>query len=134
MIRFFLGAVHQTLFDAERKTSDPKDMSLIGLRLDRFFGPSVYVTGQAHAAHTGHAGGYAMGLLGVGFEHSLEGSGRLSFAAEVVGGGSGGGGVDVGGGGTLQAQAGLYLRRVRSEAPPSASLGLHALHAILQRA
>ncbi len=110
LAKWRLGAVHQTVFDAERITSDPEDMSLIGLRLDRFFGPSVYVTGQAYGAYTGHAGGYAMGLLGVGLERSLGEPSGLSFALEVAGGGSGGGKVDVGGGGTIQAQAGLYLR------------------------
>lgn len=110
LARLRLGAIHQTVFDAQRKASDPEDMSLIGLRFDRFFRPWVYVTGQAYAAHTGHAGGYAAGLLGVGFEHPLGGSETLSFAAEVTGGGSGGGGVDVAGGSTFQAQGGLHWR------------------------
>lgn len=120
LAKWRLGAVQQTVFDAKRKASDPETMSLIGLRFDRFFWPAVYVTGQAYAAHTGHAGGYAMGLLGVGVEHPLGGSEGLSFAAEVTGGGSGGGGVDVAGGSTFQAQGGLYWR---TKAGPVIHLG-----------
>ena len=51
-------------------------MNLIGLRFDLFFRPWVYVTGQAYGAHTGNAGGYAMGLLG-----------DLIFKKESMGGG-----------------------------------------------
>ncbi|MFH1764457.1 MAG: hypothetical protein ABIF09_09720 [Gemmatimonadota bacterium] len=110
LARWRLGAIHQTVFDAQRKASDPEDMSLIGLRFDRFLRPWFYITGQAYAAHTGHAGGYAIGLLGVGFAHPLGSPEPLSFPAEAPGGGSGGGGVDVAGGATFQAQGGLHWR------------------------
>ncbi len=108
--RWRVGLSHQTVSRAERKARDPRTMNLIGLRIDRFLGPSLYLTGQAYGAHSGGAGGYAVGLLGVGLERPLPGSESLSASAEVTGGASGGGGVDVGGGSTLQAQAGLHWR------------------------
>ncbi len=110
LAKWRLGAVHQTVLDAKRKASDPENLNLIGLRFDRFFEPWLYVTGQALAAHSGHAGGYAMGLLGLGVEHRLDTSEAVSVAAELTGGGSGGGGVNVGGGSTFQAQAGIHIR------------------------
>ena len=108
--RWRVGVSHQTVPGAERKGRDPKAMSLLGLRIDRFLGPNLYLTGQAYGAHSGEAGGYASGLMGAGMERPLPALESLSASAEVTGGASGGGGVDVGGGSTLQAQVGLHWR------------------------
>lgn len=103
------GVVHSNL-DAARKDGNGRDLSLVGLKLEKFLSPSVYLTGQAHGAFAGGAGGYAAGLIGAGWEMPLRADGRLSFNAELSVGAAGGGSVDVGAGAVLQPQVGLGWR------------------------
>ncbi len=105
----FLG-VQQTVLDAARKDGSNQTLSLIGLKLEKFLTDAVYLTGQAHGAYTGDAGGYAVGLVGAGWEIPLREDGRLSFNVEFAAGAAGGGGVDVGGGAIVQPQLGLTWR------------------------
>lgn len=107
LARWRLAGVHQTHFAAARKNGSEQDLSLVGLKIEKRLTESVYLTGQAHAAYTGDAGGYAVGLIGAGWEIPLREDGRLSFNAEFAVGASGGGGVDVGGGAIIQPQLGL---------------------------
>jgi hypothetical protein len=104
-----LGVQHTSLA-AARKTSGDQDLSLVGLKIEKFLTDAFYLTGQAHGAYAGDAGGYAVGLIGAGWEIPLREDGRLSFNAEVAAGAAGGGGVDVGGGAILQPQIGLTWR------------------------
>ncbi len=82
----------------------------MGLKIEKFLTQSVYLTGQAQGAFAGDAGGYAVGLIGAGWEIPLREDGRLSFNAEFAAGAAGGGGVDVGGGAIIQPQLGLTWR------------------------
>ncbi len=110
LAKWRLASVLHTNLDAARKGGSEQDLSLVGLKLEKFVVPSVYLTGQAHGAYAGGAGGYAVGLIGAGWEIPLRADGRLSFNAEVSAGASGGGGVDVGGGAVVQPQVGLAWR------------------------
>ena len=110
LAKWRLVGVQQTSFDAARKDGSNQDLSLIGLKIEKFLTDSLYLTGQAHGAYTGDAGGYAVGLIGAGWEIPLREDGRLSFNAEVAAGAAGGGGVDVGGGAIIQPQVGLTWR------------------------
>lgn len=101
------AAVQQTNLDAARKPGHGQNMSLVGLKMEKFLTDSVYLTGQAHGAYTGDAGGYAVGLIGAGWEIPLRQDGRLSFNAEVTAGAAGGGGVDVGDGAIIQPLVGV---------------------------
>jgi hypothetical protein len=103
------GAQH-TYFAGARKTGGEQNLSLFGLKIEKSLTNSVYLTGQAHAAYTGGAGGYAVGLIGGGWEIPLREDGRLCLNAEVSAGAAGGGGVDVGGGAIVQPQVGLTWR------------------------
>jgi hypothetical protein len=105
----FLG-VQQSVLDAARKDGSHQTLGLIGLKLEKFLTDAVYLTGQAHGAYTGDAGGYAVGLVGAGWEIPLREDGRLSFNVELAAGAAGGGGVDVGGGAIVQPQLGLTWR------------------------
>jgi hypothetical protein len=107
LAKWRLVGVHQTNFAAARKNGNEQDLSLAGLKIEKLLTDSFYLTGQAHAAYTGDAGGYAVGLIGAGWEIPLREDGRLSFNAEFAVGASGGGGVDVGGGAIIQPQLGL---------------------------
>jgi len=110
LAKWRLVGVQNTSFDAARKNGSNQDLSLVGLKIEKFLTDSFYLTGQAHGAYAGDAGGYAVGLIGAGWEIPLREDGRLSFNAEFSVGASGGGGVDVGGGAIIQPQVGLSWR------------------------
>jgi len=107
LAKWRLAGAHQTYLAAARKNGSDQDLSLVGLKIEKLLTDSFYLTGQAHGAYTGDAGGYAVGLIGAGWEIPLREDGRLSFNAEFALGASGGGGVDVGGGAIIQPQLGL---------------------------
>ncbi len=79
--------------------------TLIETSVDLFVGKHLYLTGNAQTVAGGHAGGYAIGLMGLGYEFPL--GNRLSASVEGMLGAAGGGGVDTGGG--LVAAAKLEL-------------------------
>lgn len=110
LARWRLVGVQHTSLDAARKSSSNQDLSLVGLKIEKFLTDSFYLTGQAHGAYAGDAGGYAVGLIGAGWEIPLREDGRLRFNAEFAAGAAGGGGVDVGGGAIIQPQVGLTWR------------------------
>lgn len=110
LAKWRFAAVQHTSLDATRKPGYKQDLSLVGLKFEKFLTDSVYFTGQAHGAYTGDAGGYAVGLIGAGREIPLRQDGRLSFNAEVTVGAAGGGGVDVGGGAIIQPLLGVAWR------------------------
>lgn len=113
LAKWRLAGVQHTSFDTARKTGSNQNLSLVGLKIEKFLTDSLYLTGQAHGAYTGDAGGYAVGLIGAGWEIPLREDGRLSFNAEVAAAAAGGGGVDVGGGAIVQPQVGLTWRLSR---------------------
>jgi hypothetical protein len=79
-------------FSAARRDGSRRDLSLDVLRIDRFLTPNVYLSGQAHSAFAGNAGGFTSAFLGAGWWQPL--SPRWYVAAEVLAGAAGGGGVD----------------------------------------
>jgi len=110
LAKWRLTGTLSTSFAAARKNGSDQDLSLMGLKIEKFLTQSVYLTGQAQGAFAGDAGGYAVGLIGAGWEIPLREDGRLSFNAEFAAGAAGGGGVDVGGGAIVQPQLGLTWR------------------------
>ncbi|MBV9890611.1 MAG: hypothetical protein JO090_06975 [Rhizobacter sp.] len=79
-------------YDAARKDGTTREMSLATLRIDRFLSANIYLSGQAHTAFAGSAGGFTSAFLGAGWWQPL--SPRWHLAAELLGGAAGGGGVD----------------------------------------
>ncbi|AKF24078.1 hypothetical protein YH65_00630 [Sulfurovum lithotrophicum] len=71
-------------------------VDLLGFAIDRYMNENCYLTGQTFWAYNGDAGGYAEGIMGVGY-HS-DPHGKFSLYAEALGGVGGGGGIDIGGG------------------------------------
>ena len=69
---------------------------LIESSVDLFVGKYLYLTGNAQTVAAGHAGGYAVGLMGLGYEFPL--SPRWSASVEGMLGAAGGGGIDTRGG------------------------------------
>lgn len=89
---------------AARRDGTKRSMQNIGFKLKRELEQGLYLTGQAHSALGGGAGGYSVGLFGMGWESS-EVLARLSFSAEMLVGAAGGGGVESSGGGIIQPMA-----------------------------
>jgi hypothetical protein len=105
-----LIGVQHTIQDAARKQGEPRDLHLLGGKVERFLDRSIYLTGQAFAAYDGGAGGYAVGLIGAGWEVPLRRDRRLALDLELAAGAAGGGSVDVGGGAIVQPMAALIWR------------------------
>lgn len=85
---------------------DDQAVHLVALKIDKPFQNGMYATGQAGGAYGGDAGGYAVGLVGVGWQSPALTTNTRVFA-DLLGGVGGGGGLDVGAGALLQAMAGV---------------------------
>lgn len=95
-------------FDAARQDGSTRPLTAVVLKASRFLDKNLYVTGQAHSAFDGGAGGYTAGLFGVGWQQAMgtPGSGPTwHVGVEALAGAGGGGGVDVRGGALLQPNA-----------------------------
>ena len=105
--RWAMRSIHQTYLgsDTLRKNSSKDPVQLFGIKLDRYLDSDTYLTGQALAAYKGEAGGYAVGLIGVGQE--LDATKDLSLFAELGVGVAGGGGISTGGGAIVQPSIGF---------------------------
>ena len=80
-------------FDAPRSNGgSERSLSAVVLKIDRYLGPHLYVTGRASSALAGRASGYAGAMVGAGWNQPL-GAG-LHLGAEMLAGAAGGGGVD----------------------------------------
>jgi hypothetical protein len=97
------SAVLQHHLHARRNDGTTSSLDTVGMKLNRFVGEHVYLSGQAHSAYAGGAGAYSIGLIGAGLANR-PGTG-LRFGAEVLLGAAGGGGVATGSGGIAQAVA-----------------------------
>jgi len=101
----WVGGVER--YNALRRDGRTAPLQAVSLRVNRFVSPSVYLSGQAHSAYAGAAGGYSVGLLGVGYQHEVAPGWRVG--AEALVGAAGGGGVDTSGG--FIAQPMVYVHR-----------------------
>ena len=84
-----------------RKDGSTRSLDTIGLKLNRYIGDYVYLSGQAHSAFAGGAGAYSVGLVGAGLSTSARAPFRVG--AELLVGAAGGGGVQTAGGAITQA-------------------------------
>jgi len=88
--------------DVARVDGSSGSLDLIGLKLNRYLGPNLYVSGQAYSAFAGGAGGFSVGLVGAGL--AAQAAEQLRVGAELLVGAAGGGGVQTAGGAVLQGQ------------------------------
>ncbi|MBS1156633.1 MAG: hypothetical protein H6R07_2557 [Proteobacteria bacterium] len=91
----------QHYVQAARRDGSYRDLKTIGFKMDRDLEHGLYLSGQAHSAMTGAAGGYSVGLFGMGWKTPTTSFG-LSAGAELMLGASGGGGVLTEGGALAQ--------------------------------
>jgi hypothetical protein len=90
-------------YPAARRDGSTRDLRAVTLQVNRFVTDSLYLTGQAHSALGGGAGGYTAGLLGAGFQQRWPGGWHAGV--EALAGAAGGGGVDTAGGFIVQPMA-----------------------------
>ena len=69
---------------------------MIDTKIDLFVSENIYLSGQAYTALAGGAGGYQIGLVGLGYRHRL--APRWSLSGEAFVGAGGGAGIDTKGG------------------------------------
>jgi hypothetical protein len=84
-----------------RADGSRRSLDTIGLKLNRYIGDHLYLTGQAHSAFAGGAGAYSVGLIGLGISAAPATSVRVG--AEALVGAAGGGRVTTAGGAITQA-------------------------------
>jgi len=87
---------------AARYGGNKSNLEMMGFKIDRYISPNAYISAQAHSAFAGNAGGFSVGLIGLGARTGLSPAG-LFVGSEVLVGAAGGGGVDSKGGATAQA-------------------------------
>jgi hypothetical protein len=93
----------EMFFDAARKDGSERDMQSVNFKYSRFVGENLYLTGQVQSAYQGGAGGFSVGLFGIGGQWR-SGDGLLA-GAEMLAGAAGGGGVDTGSGAVIKPMA-----------------------------
>lgn len=86
----FSGGVER--FDAARHDGTTRPITTDVLKVDRFVGPHLYLTGQVHSGVAGGAGGFTSAFIGAGWWQPF--GPRWHLAGELLGGAAGGGGVD----------------------------------------
>jgi hypothetical protein len=90
-------------YQAARKDGTVRDLDAVTMKVNRFVANNFYVTGQAHSAFAGGAGGYSVGLFGIGTQWPV--FARTRIGAELLAGAAGGGGVETRGGALVQPMA-----------------------------
>ena len=102
---------NQTYFKADpnwRNRFTNKEVSNLGVQVDYFVSPHLFITGQGLAAYAGDAGAYMTGEVGLGTQWDL--TQHWFIEGEGLVGAAGGGGLAVGGGLVAQANASLGYR------------------------
>ena len=96
--QYSTGFSYQLANSGFRKVGDQSNANpvLNFTSLDVFLNDNFYLIGEAQTVMLGDSGGYALGLLGMGYRHSL--SKRWNLSPEVFIGAAGGGGVETKGG------------------------------------
>lgn len=97
----WVGGVER--YNAARSDGSTRVLQAVTMKVNRFIASKVYLTGQAHSAYGGQAGGYTAGLLGLGLQAPL--GSRVRVGAEALVGAAGGGGVNTQGGAIMQPTA-----------------------------
>ncbi|WP_295639073.1 hypothetical protein [uncultured Methylibium sp.] len=97
----WVGGVER--YAAARRDGTTRKLDAVSLRVNRYMSERFYLSAQAHSAYDGGAGGYSVGLLGVGWRTDI--GSRWHAGVEALAGAAGGGGVDTAGGALVQPMA-----------------------------
>lgn len=94
----------QHYVNASRYTGADQALDTMGLKINRDINRNIFMSAQAHSAFSGNAGGYSVGLAGLGIR-SMTSARGLGVSGEILAGAAGGGGVNSQGGAILQGVA-----------------------------
>jgi hypothetical protein len=94
-----LGTEHY--FKVRHKNGEMSTLNAVSLKENFYLGENLYVSGQARSAYGGESGGFAVGLIGLGYRTQKMLSG-LYAGGEFLMGAAGGGFVDTSGGAVMQ--------------------------------
>jgi hypothetical protein len=94
-----VGAEHY--FSVRHKNGGIDTLNALSLKQNYYLNDSVYITGQARSAYGGYSGGYAVGLIGLGYRTPKTHSG-FYVGTDMLVGAAGGGLVDTSGGAVIQ--------------------------------
>ncbi|BCR05007.1 hypothetical protein DESUT3_20760 [Desulfuromonas versatilis] len=109
LVGWQVRASHQSYLSPQRKSGvdDSDDVHLVGVKADLMLARYLYLSGQAAGGYDGDAGGYAVGLVGLGLQSEPSSILGLRLHGEILAGAAGGGGIDVGDGAIVQPMLGL---------------------------
>jgi len=92
--------------------TDAASLNLVGLEVDSFLDEHYYMAAVALGAYSGHSGGYAVGLIGMGRRVAIRE--HLDLFAKMLLGVAGGGNVATGGGFIYQPMVGVEYKLNKS--------------------
>ena len=95
-----------------KRGTDAASVNLIGLEADSFLDSHYYMVAEALGAYSGHSGGYAVGLVGMGRRVAIRE--HLDLFAKMLLGVAGGGDVSTGGGFIYQPMVGVEYKLNKS--------------------
>lgn len=113
--KFAIRFVNQTYLYSDTLTtnlSHKNNVQLSGVNLDWFLTDKLYISGQALAAYVGQAGGYTVGMFGLGYAQPL-GAGFKAVSEINIGAGAGGS-INTGGGAIAQPMLGLSYKLTKN--------------------
>ncbi|MEI6864799.1 hypothetical protein [Flavicella sp.] len=104
-IRF--SVQNQTYFKAASTQTHPYDLQLIVIQINQDLSKHFYITGQAAFTYEGEAGGYADGMVGLGYYAPKVLYNKIEFNIEMLVGVSGGAKIDTGAGVAFKPKLGM---------------------------
>ncbi len=99
---------NQTYFQAQSTQVPPVDLQLIALQFNYDLTKQFYITGQAAFAYDGKSGGYADGMVGLGWYSPKFLYNKIQGTAEFLAGAAGGAHIDTGAGLAIKPKLGLH--------------------------
>tara|TARA_B100000809_G_scaffold63282_2_gene59981 strand:- start:1284 stop:2831 length:1548 start_codon:yes stop_codon:yes gene_type:complete len=98
---------NQTYLAAASTITKSYDLQLIAVQINYDLSQQFYITGQAAFAYEGEAGGYADGMLGLGFYSPKMLYDKIEFTLEFLVGAAGGAHIDTGAGLAIKPKFGI---------------------------
>jgi hypothetical protein len=102
-----LSLQNQTYFQAISTETKPYDLQLIVVQINQDFSEHFYISGQAAFTYEGEAGGYADGMVGLGYYAPRIHNEKIEFNLEFLIGVSGGAKIDTGAGLAIKPKLGM---------------------------
>lgn len=99
---------NQTYFQAASTQIAPEDLQLIAVQLNYDLSKRFYLTGQAAFAYDGKSGGYADGMVGLGWYTPKYLYDKMQTSLEFLVGAAGGAHVDTGAGLAIKPKVGFH--------------------------